>query len=55
MPDIEFTQGEEFKKIRVYSDLLLGRGPVYDLADVDYGLIHSKLGKYFFVLERIFT
>lgn len=35
MKDIAFTQGEEFKKIRVHSDLLPNGGPVYDLADID--------------------
>jgi hypothetical protein len=41
MPDIAFTQGAEFKKIRVKSDLLPGTGICYDLADIDvryYGL-----------------
>src|SRR6187402_1352498 len=41
MSDIAFTQGEEFKKIKVHSDLLPNGGPVYDLADIDvryYGL-----------------
>ncbi|KAH6673042.1 hypothetical protein B0J14DRAFT_701007 [Halenospora varia] len=44
MKDIAFTQGEEFKKIRVHSDLLPNRGPIYDLADIDvryYGLIQT--------------
>jgi hypothetical protein len=42
MQDISFTQGEEFRKIKVHSDLLPGGGPIYDLADIDvryYGLI----------------
>lgn len=41
MTDIAFTQGEEFKKIKVHSELLPGGGPIYDLADIDvryYGL-----------------
>jgi hypothetical protein len=41
MPDLAFTQGPEFKKIRVKSDLLPGTGICYDLADIDvryYGL-----------------
>jgi hypothetical protein len=42
MQDIAFTQGEEFKKIRVHSDLLPNGGPIYDLAEIDvryYGLV----------------
>jgi hypothetical protein len=42
MQDIAFTQGEEFKEIRVHSDLLPNGGPIYDLADIDvryYGLV----------------
>ncbi len=35
MKDLAFLQSEEFKKIRVNSDLLLGGGPVYDLAEFD--------------------
>lgn len=44
MQDIAFTQGEEFKKIKVHSDLLPGGGPIYDLADIYvryYGLIQK--------------
>ena len=44
MQDIAFTQGEEFKKIRVHSDLLPNGGPIYDLADIDvryYQLVQS--------------
>jgi hypothetical protein len=44
MKDIAFTQGEEFRKIRVHSDLLPGGGPIYDLADIDvryYGLVEK--------------
>ncbi|OCL10839.1 hypothetical protein AOQ84DRAFT_230282 [Glonium stellatum] len=35
MPDLSFTQGADFKKIRVHSDLLPGTGLCYDLADID--------------------
>jgi len=35
MADIAFTQGPEFKKIRVKSDILPGTGICYDLADID--------------------
>lgn len=41
MKDIGFTQGEEFRRIRVHSEILPGGLPIYDLADVDvryYGL-----------------
>lgn len=41
MKDIAFTQGPDFKKIKVKSDLLPGTGLCYDLADIDvryYGL-----------------
>jgi hypothetical protein len=44
MPDIAFTQGDEFRKIKVHSDLLPGGGPIYDLADIDvryYGLMQK--------------
>lgn len=44
MPDLAFTQGERFKKIRVKSDLLPGTGLCYDLAGIDvryYGLIQT--------------
>jgi hypothetical protein len=44
MEDIGFTQGEEFRKIKVHSDMLPGGGPIYDLADIDvryYGLIQK--------------
>ncbi|KAK7192356.1 hypothetical protein DPSP01_004943 [Paraphaeosphaeria sporulosa] len=37
MPDIAFTQGAEFKKIRVHSDMLPGTGLCYDMADNDVG------------------
>jgi hypothetical protein len=46
MPDLAFTQGEEFRKIKVKSDLLPGTGLCYDLADIDvryYGLT-DKVG-----------
>lgn len=42
MPDLAFTQSEEFRKIKVKSDILPGSGIVYDLADIDvsyFGLI----------------
>jgi hypothetical protein len=52
MDDIAFTQGEEFRKIRVKSDILPPPGIIYDLADVDVrydNLIHvydpTKKGK----------
>lgn len=35
MPDIAFTQSEEFRKIKVKSDILPGTGLCYDLADID--------------------
>jgi len=35
MADLGFTQGEEFKKIKVHSDMLPNGGPIYDLADID--------------------
>jgi hypothetical protein len=41
MKDIAFTQGEEFKKIKVHSDILPEGKPIYDLAELDvryYGL-----------------
>ena len=44
MEDLGFTQGEEFKGIKVHSDLLPGEGPIYDLADIDvryYGLTQT--------------
>jgi len=44
MEDIAFTQGEEFKKIKVHSDLLPNGGPIYDLADFEvryYGLVQK--------------
>jgi hypothetical protein len=48
MEDIAFTQGDEFKKISVHSDLLPNRGPIYDLADFDtryYGLVQTYAPK----------
>lgn len=48
MQDLAFTQGEEFRKIRVKSDLLPGSGIIYDLADLDVrylGLIHKTQPK----------
>jgi len=44
MPDLAYTQGEEFKQIRVKSDILPGSGICYDLADIDvryYGLVEK--------------
>jgi hypothetical protein len=44
MDDLAFTQGEEFKNIKVHSDMLPNGGPIYDLADMDvryYGLIQT--------------
>ena len=41
MKDIGFTQSDEFKKIKVHSDILPEGKPIYDLADLDiryYGL-----------------
>jgi hypothetical protein len=35
LDDLAFTQGDEFRKIRVHSDLLPNGGPIYDLANVD--------------------
>lgn len=37
MPDLAFTQGPDFKKIRVKSDILPGTGICYDMADLDVG------------------
>lgn len=48
MADLAFTQGEEFRKIRVKSDLLPGSGIVYDLAELDVrylGLVEKVEGK----------
>jgi hypothetical protein len=52
MDDIGFTQGDEFRNIRVKSDILPPPGIIYDLADVDVrydNLIHvydeAKKGK----------
>ena len=42
MEDIAFTQSEEFKAIKVHSELLPNGGPIYDLADLEvryYGLV----------------
>lgn len=57
MQDIGFTQGEEFRKIRVKSDLLPGTGICYDLADIDVryiGLI-GKSGSRSGVAEYLFS
>jgi hypothetical protein len=48
MEDIGFTQGREFKGIRVKSDILPGSGIIYDLADIDvsyFGLVGKSGGK----------
>jgi hypothetical protein len=45
MDDVRFTQSEEFKKIGVYSDLLLGGAPVYDLTDME-ARVYSFIDKY---------
>ena len=37
MEDLAFTQGDEFRGIKVKSDLLPGTGIVYDMADMDVG------------------
>jgi hypothetical protein len=67
MEDIAFTQRDEFRKIRVHSDLLPNKGPIYDLADIDvryYGLVQvydpkgpTKGGRYLAceTLERKLT
>ncbi|KAK5175543.1 uncharacterized protein LTR77_000682 [Saxophila tyrrhenica] len=44
MQDLAFTQGDEFRNIRVKSDMLPGSGIIYDLADLDVrylGLVHK--------------
>jgi hypothetical protein len=48
MPDLAFTQGDEFRKIRVKSDILPGSGIVYDLGDIDvsyFGLLGKSGGE----------
>jgi hypothetical protein len=37
MQDLAFTQGLEFKNIKVKSDILPGTGICYDMADIDVG------------------
>jgi len=44
MQAMEFTQGEEFRGIRVRSDILPGSGIIYDLADIDVGY-HGLVSK----------
>ncbi|OAL46554.1 hypothetical protein IQ07DRAFT_683311 [Pyrenochaeta sp. DS3sAY3a] len=39
MADLAFTQGDEFRGIRVKSDLLPGSGVVYDMAEFDVGYL----------------
>ena len=44
MADLAFTQGKEFKNIKVHSKILPGTGLCYDLADIDvryYTLIQT--------------
>jgi hypothetical protein len=46
MGNIGFTQSEEYKtKINIYSDLLPGGGPIYDLVDMDVR-VYSFVDKY---------
>jgi hypothetical protein len=45
MDDVGFTQSDEFRKIGVYSDLLPGGAPVYDLTDMN-ARIYSFIDKY---------
>lgn len=57
MPDLAFTQGEEFKKIRVKSELLPGSQMCFDLADFDariYGLT-AKVGSRDGVASTLFV
>ncbi|KAE9968170.1 hypothetical protein BLS_005988 [Venturia inaequalis] len=57
MPDVAFTQGEEFKKIRVKSELLPGSQMCFDLADFDariYGLT-AKVGSRDGVASTLFV
>ncbi|KAF2646384.1 hypothetical protein P280DRAFT_464617 [Massarina eburnea CBS 473.64] len=42
--DLAFTQGDEFRKIKVKSDLLPGSQIIYDLADIDVGY-YALIGK----------
>ncbi len=42
MRDIAFTQGEEFRRIRVHSDLLPGTKLCYDLADNNVRYYHLE-------------
>lgn len=37
MPDLAFTQGADFKKIKVKSDILPGTGIYYDMENLDVG------------------
>lgn len=57
MPDLAFTQCEEFKKIRVKSDILPGSQICYDVADIDvryYGLT-GKVGSREGVASTLFV
>jgi hypothetical protein len=42
MDDMSFTLGEEFRKIKVKSDMLPGSGVVYDMADFDVSYLGLK-------------
>ena len=48
MQDLAFTQGDEFRSIRVKSPILPDTGIIYDLAEMDvryYGLVHQTDSK----------
>ena len=48
MEDLAFTQGDEFRSIRVKSPILPESGIIYDLADLDVrynGLVHKAQSK----------
>jgi hypothetical protein len=48
MEDLAFTQGDEFRGIRVKSPILPESGIIYDLADLDVrynGLVHTHQSK----------
>jgi hypothetical protein len=66
MPDLAFTQGPEFKSVRVKSDILPGSGIIYDMADMDVsylglvgkteskdkkGVIRDKIYQFYFSVE----
>lgn len=57
MPDLAFTQGEEFNRIRVKSELLPGSQICFDLAEFDvryYGLT-AKVGSRDGVASTLFV